>query len=144
MPPPVTGFSHLALTVTDRDKSVQWYGDVLGFTPFYVQDDDRRLETICILPDGLTVLGLLQHRDAAGPFDHRHAGLDHLSFAVTDRAALEDWYTRLVGLGVTCSPVAETPFGPVLCFRDPDDIQLELFAMEPAGRPADPSTDSPG
>ncbi|WUH96976.1 hypothetical protein OHR68_25950 [Spirillospora sp. NBC_00431] len=23
-------------------------------------------------------------------------------------------------------------FGPVLCFRDPDDIQLELFAMEPA------------
>ncbi|TDD37414.1 VOC family protein [Actinomadura sp. KC06] len=140
MPPSVTGFSHLSLSVADRDKSVQWYGDVLGFTPFHVQDDDRWLETICILPGRLTVLGLVQHRDAAGPFDHRRAGLDHLAFAVDDRAALEEWYARLVDLGVTCSPVAETPFGPVLCFRDPDDVQLELFAMEPA----DPPADSPG
>ncbi|TDB81527.1 VOC family protein [Actinomadura sp. KC216] len=145
MPPPsVTGLSHLSLSVTDRDKSVQWYGDILGFTPFHVQDDDRWLETICILPDGLTVLGLVQHRDATGPFDHRRTGLDHLAFAVPDRAALDRWYTRLTDLGVTCSPVAETPFGPVLCFRDPDDIQLELFAIEPAAPPADRLTDPPG
>lgn len=130
---PIIGLSHLSISVTDRDTSVQWYGDVLGFTPFQKEDDDRFLKTICIHSDGLTVLGIVQHHDAAGPFDHRRAGLDHLAFGVADRAALDDWHTRLTDLGVTCSPIAETGFGPVLCFRDPDDIQLELFALNPPG-----------
>lgn len=29
--------------------------------------------------------------------------------------------------GVPYSPIAETPIGTVIVFRDPDDIQLELW-----------------
>jgi hypothetical protein len=25
------------------------------------------------------------------------------------------------------SPIADMPYGPVLCLRDPDQVQLELF-----------------
>jgi hypothetical protein len=32
---------------------------------------------------------------------------------------------------LTQSPIADEPYGAVLVFRDPDNIQLELFA--PAG-----------
>ena len=28
---------------------------------------------------------------------------------------------------VTYSPIADRPYGSVLCFKDPDGIQLELF-----------------
>ncbi|GGV02081.1 glyoxalase [Actinomadura cremea] len=127
--PELAGLSHLSLSVRDRDASVRWYGDVLGFTPFHVEDGDAWLETICVHPAGPVILGIQQHRDAEGAFDHRRPGLDHLAFAVASRADLDDWHARLTELGVTCSPVAETAFGPVLCFRDPDGVQLELFAM---------------
>jgi hypothetical protein len=49
---------------------------------------------------------------------------------------------HLAGLGVarapaadrpcTQSPIDDRPFGAILAFRDPDNIQLELFAP-PAG-----------
>ncbi|GAA4068739.1 MULTISPECIES: VOC family protein [Actinomadura] len=132
--PRITGLSHLSLSVRDRDASVRWYGDVLGFTPYARLDGDDRLETICVHPAGPTIVGFQQHRDADGaPFDHRRTGLDHLAFAVADLDELRAWQDRLADLGVTHSPIAETDFGHVLCFRDPDGVQLELFAMSPAG-----------
>ncbi|MFC6934681.1 VOC family protein [Actinomadura yumaensis] len=67
-------------------------------------------------------------RRGGGGFDHRRTGLDHLAFAVADRAELDAWAKRFAELGIAHSPVAETAFGPVLCFRDPDGVQLELFA----------------
>lgn len=127
--PAITGLSHVSLSVRDRDASVRWYCDVLGFTPFHQEDGDAWVETICLHPASLTVLGVQQHRDAAGEgFDHRRTGLDHLAFAVADRAELDAWAKRFAELGIAHSPVAETAFGPVLCFRDPDGVQLELFA----------------
>ncbi|MBO2454915.1 VOC family protein [Actinomadura barringtoniae] len=126
----MTGVSHLSLSVRDRDASVRWYGDVLGFSPFAQVDNDEWLETICVHPAGQPILGFQQHRDATGgSFDHRRTGLDHLAFQVASRSELEEWSAKLAGLGVTQSPIAETEWGPVLCFRDPDGIQLELFAM---------------
>lgn len=41
---------------------------------------------------------------------------------------LEAWRRQLEAHAVTHSPIAETAFGPVLVFRDPDNIQLELVA----------------
>ena len=56
-------------------------------------------------------------------------GLDHISFQVPDRSALEEWAKRLDELDVAHSPITEAPYGTVLVFRDPDNIQLEFFAL---------------
>jgi hypothetical protein len=48
------------------------------------------------------------------------------SMSVPDRAALEAWQTVLAGKGITHSPISDQPWGSVLVFRDPDNIQLEL------------------
>ena len=64
------------------------------------------------------------------PFDETETGLDHLSFEVVDRDELERWAGRLRDKGVAFSPVASShsiPGAAVLVFRDPDNIQLELF-----------------
>ena len=83
-------------------------------------------------PSGLSV-GLVAH-DGAGndPFDERLAGLDHLAFNVTDRAALENWARHLDQLGVTHSAIKEENGGPLITLRDPNSIQLELHAFDPS------------
>jgi hypothetical protein len=65
-----------------------------------------------------------------------------IPWAVPSRADLEAWQAHLEAAGVarsavadrplTQSPIADRPYGSVLVFRDPDNIQLELFAP-PAG-----------
>jgi glyoxylase I family protein len=84
-------------------------------------------------------LGLTEHRDGdRGRFDETRAGPDHLASAVADRAELDAWAVRLAATGVPHSAVAPAnsiPSAAVPVFRDPDNIQLELFA--------DPSTPDP-
>ena len=124
---------HLGLTVRDVEVSAAWYADVLGFRrvgEFVAPDGARR--KVFLRHDGLRArLGLTQHRD--GPreaFDETRAGLDHLAFATSSREELDDWARRLADAGVVFSPVASAnsiPGAAVLVFRDPDNIQLELF-----------------
>ncbi len=69
-------------------------------------------------------------RGTGDAFDEARVGLDHLAFAVTSRAELDDWARRFTESGVAFSPVASAnsiPGAAVLVFRDPDNIQLELF-----------------
>jgi glyoxylase I family protein len=67
-----------------------------------------------------------------GAFDEFRTGLDHFAFAVSSRAELEDWEQRPRESGVVFTPIAETPIGSVIVFRDPDNIQLEFWL--PAGQ----------
>jgi hypothetical protein len=43
------------------------------------------------------------------------------------RVELERWEERLRESQVTFTPIAETPIGSVIVFRDPDNIQLEFW-----------------
>jgi glyoxylase I family protein len=134
--PEFTAISHLDLTVRDLDTSARWYENTLGFTRLFRSDADERSSAVLMHAGSGLILGLVQHRDAPGTaFDERHAGLDHLAFAVTDRAELDSWQERLAELGVTHSPVTDDPsgMGTALVFRDPDNIQLEMWWMRPQG-----------
>jgi catechol 2,3-dioxygenase-like lactoylglutathione lyase family enzyme len=125
---------HLGLTVRDVEASAAWYVDVLGFRrtgEFTAPDGARR--TVFLRHDGLRArLGLVEHAGGdRAAFDETRVGLDHLAFAVAGRHALDAWAERLAAAGVAHSPVAPAntvPGAAVLVFRDPDGIQLELFA----------------
>jgi glyoxylase I family protein len=77
-------------------------------------------------------IGLTEHRGfRSDPFDERRVGLDHLAWVVSNRVELDEWAARLAAAGVVHSPVAPAnsiPNAYVLVCRDPDNIQLELFA----------------
>jgi len=130
----LAGVHHLGLTVTDVERSARWYCDVLGFHEIGRvggADDERR--KVFLRHDGLTVrLGLVEHRaTSVTRFDETAPGLDHLSFGVAGRAALDEWCERLTAHDVAFSPVADSRSiagASVVVFRDPDNIQLELFA----------------
>jgi catechol 2,3-dioxygenase-like lactoylglutathione lyase family enzyme len=129
----LVGIHHLGLTVLDVERSAHWYEDVLGFAEVgRIGSDHDERRKIFLRHDGLSLrLGLVAHRDGPRrPFDETAPGLDHLSFAVPDRAALERWCERLEEHGVGYSAIAEArsiPGATVVVFRDPDNIQLELF-----------------
>ena len=135
----LAGIHHLGLTVLDAERSARWYHDVLDFYEVgRLGDPGDERSKIFLRHDGFPIrLGLVSHRD--GPrqrFDETIAGLDHLSFAVPDRRSLERWCLRFEELGIEYTPVTSAnsiPGAAVAVFRDPDNIQLELFveATEP-------------
>jgi glyoxylase I family protein len=133
---------HLGLTVRDTEASAAWYVRVLGFERVggYEAPAGERTKVFLRHPGLQARLGLVQHRAGApDSFDETRVGLDHLAFRVADRAALDTWARRLAEVGVTATPVTDSlsiDGAAVLVFRDPDNIQLELFA-DPASAASD-------
>ena len=131
----LSGIHHVALNVGDVEQSARWYQEVLGFVPLFPYDTDHFERRIVRHPSGV-VLGLTRHRhpDAATPFSERRPGLDHLAFAVDDRSVLDAWAQRLTNAGVEHSGVKVTPTtgSALVAFRDPNGIQLEVYAAQGA------------
>jgi glyoxylase I family protein len=130
--PSITGCHHVALTVTDADRSAEWYSGLLNMQVALSHDGDDVRFRVLAQPESGWVLGVRQYPGRpADSFDEFRTGLDHVSFCVANQAELEAWEKELSARGITFTPIAETPIGSVIVFRDPDNIQLEFFL--PAG-----------
>ena len=136
--PAFTGVSHLELTVSDVDRSVTWYERVFGMRKIAENsEDDHPTDGVfahvvnVIDPTSGLVLGLIRHRGQSDDaFSEHRVGLDHLALDVQSRSELETWVEHLDRCGVRHSGINDQPYGSVLVFRDPDNIQLELFALK--------------
>lgn len=132
---PIRGFTHVSLSVSDLDRSVAFYRDVLGLPVFVDRYDGTafRGEEVLLLA-GRTALCLQAHDEHTGErFDPTRPGLDHVAFAVDSIAELEEFGRRLTEAGVDHGGVRElTRFGHFIEVRDPDGIQVELHVMTSA------------
>ena len=137
--PAVTGIHHFSPTVSDVEASAQWYERVFGMNrvpvvfPHYGAEEEGYAVLLMDARSGLTI-GLHHHDANPGePFTESRTGLDHISFGVADRDALQSWASWLDELGVGHAGGIDTgtpiPYS-VIVFRDPDNIQLELFHMD--------------
>ena len=122
------GIGHVALTVSDLQRSVAWYQRLFDAEPVLDEDTGPYHHVVWML--GATLLGLHQHAEAVTtePADELRPGLDHVAFGCPDRAALESWAEQLDKLDVPHGPIVDAPYGSGLSFRDPDNIPLEFFA----------------
>ena len=138
MTDPPEGLHHVLLTVRDVDVSAAWYEQVLGLTPLkrFPADDTIGGKVLYRLATG-TMVGMVAHRVGTGDgFDELRTGMDHLAFTVADRAALQRWAVRLDELEIAHSAPAAAIGGEVIVFRDPDNIQLQLWAPTSTAAPS--------
>lgn len=135
--PPITGVHHCSITCSDIDASVAWYQRLLAADevptrfPHY-DKEDTGYAVLLIEPRSGFAIGLHTNTGNDGvPFDEARTGLDHVAFNVATRADLQAWISWLDELGIEHSGIRDIdePFAfSTVVFRDPDNIQLELFA----------------
>jgi glyoxylase I family protein len=135
MPITPKAFAHVRLTVTDIERSRAFYDAVFGLPVAFevpADADEATREQLSFLYGGViyqlgdSLLGL--RPVGTGAFDEDRVGLDHLSFAVADRAALDAAADVLEAHGTAHAGVKDIGVAYILEFRDPDNIALELLA----------------
>ncbi|WP_226864452.1 VOC family protein [Mycolicibacterium baixiangningiae] len=133
-----SGVHHVSLTVTDLEASIAWYQRVfrterLDITIPHYGREETGYAVLLPEPRSGLIFGLHTNIGNGGePFDEARTGLDHVSFGVAGRAALLAWTEWLDELGVPHTGVVDEtqPISySTVVFRDPDNIQLELIAM---------------
>jgi len=100
--------------------------------PHY-EREDTGYGVLLVEPRSGLVIGLHTNTGNDGRhFDEARTGLDHMGLNVATLEELEGWTAWLDELGVEHSGVRTGdepfPFATVV-FRDPDNIQLELFTV---------------
>jgi catechol 2,3-dioxygenase-like lactoylglutathione lyase family enzyme len=145
----VRALDHIGFSVSDLDRSSEWYTRLLGAGPFarkavgpgYVGEiigyPECRMEwALWRLPQG-TVLELIQYvvpEPVAVAMETNCVGNGHLCLVMAD---IDGVYERLRGHAEFRSPApVEIPHGPWkgarVCYtRDPDGISVELMESPP-------------
>ncbi|AZP17738.1 VOC family protein [Streptomyces aquilus] len=130
---------HIGLNVTDLDRSLAFYRDVLGFTLIGEgKEEDRRY---AFLGDG-SALVLTLWQQAANGFAGDRAGLHHLAFEADSIERVREYEEALRTYGVDFAydgVVAhrEGAASGGIFFHDPDGTRLEISVPDGAeGAPA--------
>ena len=121
---------HVNFSVSDLERSTRWYEQLFGATELARLENPEWSKVILRHPSGL-LIGLTQHlRNDGLPFTEWRCGVDHLALVVADFDELVGWESRLDELGVERSAIKTTPLGSLITIRDPDNIQVELYAPQ--------------
>jgi catechol 2,3-dioxygenase len=124
LPMPSHRIGRVDLTVTDLDRSLAFYRDILGLVP--TRQDDGQV--LLAEPDGTVLLALAggaAARAAAGP------GLFHFALLVPER---RDLARALAGLRAAEWPLqgaADHAVSEALYLADPDGHGIEIYADRP-------------
>jgi glyoxylase I family protein len=127
--------AHVRLTVSDIERSRQFYESVFGW-PVLIEipdnaDEATRNQLAFLFGGVIYDMGgaLIALRPVATDrFHEDRCGLDHIAFRSADKAELDAAALHLDDLGIDHEPVKDIGPSYILEFRDPDNIALELTA----------------
>ncbi len=127
MPLPAdTHIGSVSLRVTDLERSVSFYRDILGF-----QEISRDGRTSCLSANGADALVELHGQPGAVARPRRSAGLFHFAILVPSRAALGRSLRRLVDRQWPLSGAADHLVSEALYLNDPDGLGIEIYRDRP-------------
>ena len=115
-----------ALVVSDLDRALAFYEEVLGF-----REHRREGRTAFLGADGTRDLIVLEELVGAVPRPRRSAGLFHVAILVPSRAALARSLIRLEQRGWPLTGVADHLVSEALYLNDADGLGLEIYRDRP-------------
>ena len=133
--------SHIALTVSDLERSAAFYNKVFEFIGFKrVEVPEATQQAMRTRLNAWFGPGYsISIRQSKGEFaprlhDRSAPGFNHMAFSAADRSDVEKLYELLKQMGATVLDApAEYPYSPgyfAVYFADPDGLKLE-FAYAP-------------
>jgi len=126
---PRVDIGHVHLKVSDIDRALRFYRDVLGF------DVTQRYggEAAFLSAGGYHHhLGLNTWESRGGsPPPPRSTGLYHVAIRYPDRATLGDALRRVVEAGIPVSGATDHGVSEAIYLRDPDGNGIELYRDRP-------------
>jgi glyoxylase I family protein len=132
-PAEVLGVEHIDLTVTDMQRSVEFYDKVLGALGFTrLEEDDAGEHDIRWANAHLTIaIRAASAEHQATAHDRYRAGLHHLALKVRSRTQVDDVHQFLLheGIRILDAPAEYPQYGRgyyAMFFADPDGIKLEV------------------
>jgi catechol 2,3-dioxygenase-like lactoylglutathione lyase family enzyme len=138
---------HLGFLVGSSEKSIKFYGDVLGFHEFWRgSSNDTQLSWIDMqVPDGNDYVEFMLYRDLPAP--DKRGGQEHISLLVPDvQKAITALEARpaFQSYGKPIAPHTGVNGKRQVNLFDPDGTRAELMESETAdGKPVPPSTAPP-
>ncbi|MEL7202182.1 MAG: VOC family protein [Pseudomonadota bacterium] len=127
--PATTTVGHIHLKVSDLDRAIGFYRDVLGFS----LTQRYGVQAAFLSAGGYHHhIGLnTWHSHGAGPAPERAAGLYHAAFLFPDRASLGAALQRVLDHGTPLDGAADHGVSEAVYFRDPDGNGIELYRDRP-------------
>ena len=119
--------ARVALRVSDVDRSIDWYGRVVGLA-LRERDDGRATMGA---PDGGPELLELRPAEQPGQAPRNAAGLFHTAFLYPTRAALGAALQRIVSGRESFTGASDHAVSEALYLDDPDGIGVELYRDRP-------------
>lgn len=122
---PGTRVGHIHLKVSDLDRSIAFYQDVMGFALTQKFGDSAAF----LAAGGYHHhIGLnTWHSKDAGPAPERAAGLYHAAFVFPDRASMAATLKNVLDHGTPLDGAADHGVSEAVYFRDPDGNGIELY-----------------
>ncbi len=122
---PETRIGHIHLRVSDLERAIAFYRDVMGF-----ELQQKFADQAAFLSAGgyHHHIGLNTWQSRGGtPPPLGHTGLYHTAFLYPDRAALGRALQRVIDAGVTISGAADHGVSEAIYFDDPDGNGIEIY-----------------
>ena len=120
------GLTHLALCVSDLNRSFQFYHDVFGMLavyrePTFIQAQTPGTHDILVLEYGGEEIG-------------KSGGIKHFGFRLTDARDIDKAAKSIENAGGRITRRGEVvPGDPYVFFQDPDGYEIEVWYELPAG-----------
>lgn len=135
---------HITLRCRDVARTRHFYAEVLGL----VTDQptaDSALYRVHVGETAILLRPPLQGTESGDRFSEYRIGMDHLALRVSERQELTGIVERLAAAGIPTAGIQRHPWRPAefVCFRDPDNVQLEYYLDLPGESWSSPATPAP-